>query len=107
MTPFVFKMKSSPRRNGPTKWQRLNGWPAGLCGLGLILVILLGCSMISLAQLVRWNYQKVPLIQINMCRVTSPLYVGDIAAKTTTKKHFLVLMERNIGKICGRGSLAE
>ena len=29
--------------------------------------------------------------------------VDDSAAKTTTKKHFLVLMERNIGKIYGRG----
>ena len=33
------------------------------------------------------------------------LYVGDDStAKTTTKKLFLVLMERNIGKIRGRGS---
>ncbi len=35
----------------------------------------------------------------------SSLYVGDDSvAKTTTKKHFLVLMVRNIGKFRGRGS---
>jgi len=35
----------------------------------------------------------------------SSLYVGDDSvAKTTTKKHFLVLMLRNIGKFRGRGS---
>jgi len=39
--------------------------------------------------------------ELNLCS----LYVGDDSvAKTTTKKHFLVLMERNIGKIRGRGS---
>ena len=33
------------------------------------------------------------------------MYVGDDStAKTTTKKHFLVLMKRNIGKFRGRGS---
>ena len=33
----------------------------------------------------------------------SSLYVGEESkAKTTTKKHFLVLMERNIGRHCGR-----
>jgi len=35
----------------------------------------------------------------------SSLYVGDDSgAKPTTKKHFLILMERNISKIRGRGS---
>ena len=28
--------------------------------------------------------------------------VDDSAAKTTTKKHFLVLMERHVGRHCGR-----
>ena len=33
----------------------------------------------------------------------SSLYVGDDSvAKTTTKKHFLVLMERHVGRHCGR-----
>ena len=48
----------------------------------------------------------------NIGKSSSKMYVGDDSAqqnvgeprKKTTKKHFLVLMERNIGKFRGRGS---